>query len=230
MSVHDSRGSGGPPPPASTAITSGGGGGGRERRPTSGLAIATLILGLLGFLVITIPITLIVGVIALGRTAATRQRGKALALAGITLSLLWAGGIGLAFSAWRDSGEPTRDARGQIAKPEQARPDALKVGDCVGEITDGEIADVPATPCNQPNAGRVFAIVSLPKGPWPGEAAMDSRAGDACTKKYDARQQESKESEISFLRPTDVRWRLGDRKVICLVGPASSGASSGAKP
>lgn len=221
MSTQDSRGSAGPPPPTARAVTGGKDGAGHERRPTSGLAIATLVLGVLGFLVITIPITLILGVIALGRTSATGHRGKALALAGITLSLLWAAGLGLAFSAWQDSGEPTRDAQGQITKPEPARPDALEVGDCVGEITDGEVADVPATPCNQPNAGRVFAIVSLPKGPWPGEAAMDSRAGDACTKRYDARQQEPRESEISFLRPTDVRWRLGDRKVVCLIGPAS---------
>jgi hypothetical protein len=29
------------------------------------------------------------------------------------------------------------------------------------------------------------------------------------------------ESEIQFLLPTEVRWKLGDRQVVCLVAPSS---------
>ncbi|HEX3921793.1 MAG TPA: DUF4190 domain-containing protein, partial [Streptosporangiaceae bacterium] len=58
-------------------------------RPGSGLAISSLVLGILGFLGITSVLGVILGIVALVQIRAQRQRGKGLAIAGIAVSTAW---------------------------------------------------------------------------------------------------------------------------------------------
>ncbi|MBC6456698.1 DUF4190 domain-containing protein [Actinomadura sp. HBU206391] len=226
MSTHDSNGTATPMAPASTPTGSAGftGPGGPAARPhrraTSGMAIATLILGVAGFLVITIPVSLVLGVLSLVRTGRQGQKGKGLATTGMVLAVAWAVGLAVVVAKAADSPEPARDAKGQISEATQAAPEKLKVGDCVAQINDTEVSDVRAQPCSRPGSGKVFAIFQLTHRAWPGEAAANKRAGDDCVKRYErSRQQAKKQSEIQFLRPTEASWRLGDRRVVCLVVP-----------
>lgn len=192
------------------------------RRSTSGLAIASLILGVAGFLLVTIPVNLVLGVVALVRASQRGERGRVLAVIGVTLSVAWAAGLAVLVMKVADSPEPRRDAQGNVTTPGAASPDKLKVGDCVSSLGDGELSNVRAQPCSQPGGGKVFAIFQLPAGSWPGEAAVNDKAGDSCVKRLKATgRQAGEKSEIQFIRPVQTGWRLGDRKVICLLAPAS---------
>jgi hypothetical protein len=191
-----------------------------RRRSTNGLAIATLVLGVLGFLVITIPVNLVLGLVALVRTRRRGDKGAALAVIGLVLSILWAVGLGVGVAQLMKSPDPKRDANGQISAPQKAGPDKLRVGDCVARQT-GDVTDVQAQPCGQPGGDKVFAIFQLPKQAWPGDAAAGSAAEKGCTRRYQASHKASQQAELVYFAPTKARWALGYRKVVCLAGTAS---------
>jgi hypothetical protein len=198
--------------------------GNSHRRSTNGLAIATLIVGVAGFLVITIPVNIVLGLVALVRTRRRGDKGAGLAVTGLILSVLWAVaiGVGVAVALTESSPEPKRDANGQINGAQKAGPDKLRVGDCVAPSQTGEVTDVQAQPCSRPGSDKVFAVFELPQGSWPGEAASSAAAERGCTKRYQASRSRAKqESELVYFGPTKERWALGYRKVVCLVGPRS---------
>jgi hypothetical protein len=56
---------------------------------TSGLAIASLVLGIAGFLTITAVAGIVLGIVALTQLRSRYQRGRGLAIAGITVSAVW---------------------------------------------------------------------------------------------------------------------------------------------
>jgi hypothetical protein len=191
-----------------------------RRRSTNGLAIATLVLGVAGFLVITIPVNLVLGLVALMRTRRRGDKGTALAVIGLVLSILWAVGLGVGVAQLMKSPDPKRDANGQISAPQKAGPDKLRVGDCVARQT-GDVTDVQAQPCSQPGGDKVFAVFQLPQQAWPGDAAASSAAEKGCTNRYQASHKASRQAELIYFAPTKTRWALGYRKVVCLVGTAS---------
>lgn len=187
---------------------------------TDGYAVASLVMGLIGFLVITIPIGLVLGVAGFVRARGGHRKGAGLALAGVALSVLWAAGAGLAaWSLVNQPGEPKRDAKGEVTAPATAAPDALKVGDCVGNVTEGEVESVQAVPCtDEKREGKVYASFTLADGDWPGDTKIDELAGEGCTSRYEkAGSPEGDEAEVFFLRPTQDSWGLGDRDVSCVV-------------
>jgi len=56
---------------------------------TSGMAIASLVLGICGFFCVTPLIGLGLGIAALAQISKTRQPGRGMAIAGIILSVAW---------------------------------------------------------------------------------------------------------------------------------------------
>jgi Domain of unknown function (DUF4190) len=64
--------------------------------PATRLALAALVLGLLGFALVTGILSVILGLSALSRIRESPQPGRGLAVAGIVLSGLWALAIGVA--------------------------------------------------------------------------------------------------------------------------------------
>ena len=51
----------------------------------------------------------------------------------------------------------------------------VQVGDCLAEIPDGDkVVRVQTVGCDQPHAGEVFAVISMPDGDFPGEAAVEA--------------------------------------------------------
>lgn len=192
-----------------------------HRRATNGMAIATLVLGVAGFLVITIPVNLILGLIALVRTRKRGDKGTVLAVIGLILSILWGVGIAIGVTQVMKSPDPHRDANGQVTTTQQAGPDKLRVGDCVARGATGNVTDIKVQPCSTPGSDKVYAVFNLPKGPWPGESASNSAAEKGCTKRYQAsHRQASQESELIYFAPTKTRWSLGYHRVVCMVGAA----------
>jgi hypothetical protein len=192
----------------------------RTRDP---LGIITFILGLLGFLVITVPIALILGVAALARIRRTGRQGRGMAVAGLTLAVLW-GAAGAGFAALvvtaTDEG-PKRNPQGEIESPASVRPDDLKPGDCVTGVKVGDVGEIRAVKCGEPGASTVFAVFELKEQPWPSEVTIDALASDGCTDRYKAPSDKpNKEPDVIFVRPTENSWKIGDRTVLCVATPA----------
>ncbi|BDX34581.1 hypothetical protein TUM20985_51280 [Mycobacterium antarcticum] len=95
----------------------------------------------------------------------------------------------------------------------------LAVGDCLTDIPDGSLVQlVPKTDCNQPHAGEAYAVLTMPDGEYPGEAAINvwqnkcpdelaSYAPDALT---------DDSIGVFVLYPTAETWGQGDRAIVCI--------------
>ncbi|WP_163506793.1 hypothetical protein [Fodinicola acaciae] len=166
-----------------------------QERKTAGLSITALVLGVLGFLVITIPISIIIGIVAMVKKT---QKLKVLAVIGIVLSILWivaygaiiAGGVNL--------------FNNKIANAD------VKVGDCIGQDKDTGL--VTKVTCGQGDVGKVYAIPVLPEGDFPGSTQVQKAAEKAC---LSASGKPADESTISYVSPSEALWKLGHREVFC---------------
>ena len=57
----------------------------------------------------------------------------------------------------------------------------VKVGDCLKEIPDStRVLTVQTIECEQPHAGEVFSVLTMPEGDFPGQPAIDEYA-DKCS-------------------------------------------------
>lgn len=195
---------------------------------TSVLAVVSFVLGLTGFLLITIPVNLVVGVVALIRTGDRAQGGRTLALIGIVLSVLWAGAAAVGAVTVVNAAKTTPPA---VASPTATPPEAtpvpsdlpsglppinFKVGDCM-KPSRGQFADVGTVPCSEPNGGRVFAIIPV-AGSWPGGDKLLSIAIDGCASRYaSAKLPAGHEEAIIYMRPSESSWASGDHKIFCII-------------
>jgi hypothetical protein len=177
-------------------------------------AILSLVFGVLGGILISI----ILGIVALTQIPKKGQKGKGLAIAGLTISGLWLVGIVAAIAIFGD-GEPDRDASGQVTTTQNTRADKLRVGDCVSEISEAaEVRDLELVPCDQPNGGKVFAVFELPAGKWPGLTGVQAAAEKGCVDRWTATGKQLADGEdIIYLHPVETGWSLGDRGTTCLV-------------
>lgn len=188
------------------------------RAPASAAAVAALVLGAAGFLLVTAPVGLALSVVGLVRTRRRRRRGRGLAVAGLVLSVVWtAAAVGLTAVGAPYVVPPQRDAQGRVTEPDQVLPMDLRVGDCVDTSRTGAVATVPVVPCGGTNS-QVYAIFDLPKVSWPGERSVDARAERGCVAKYTASGEQAEErSDLAYFSPSELGWRLGDRSVVCIV-------------
>lgn len=184
------------PDPGSTTIPPAGP---PEQPKSAGLSVTALVLGVLGFLVITIPISIIIGIIALVKKT---QKLKVLAVIGIILSIVWivvyvfvVAGLGLFASS----------VANKVANTD------VKVGDCVAQDKDTQLISVVA--CSQPNDGKVYATPELGTGAFPGDAKTNTDAKAACEKALPAGTVNYK-----YLPPSEAQWALGQHRAFCLVG------------
>ncbi|HEU4424240.1 MAG TPA: DUF4190 domain-containing protein [Pilimelia sp.] len=182
---------------------------------TNGFAIASLVLGVIGGVLLSV----IFGILALVQIRKQPQGGKGLAITGLVLSGLWlalivvVGVVAIVTSA-------SRDWSGQINSGGSVAVDELAVGDCVNGLTEsGEITDLPAVPCAEPHEGEVFAIFDLSGSKWPGDQAVADEAERSCGERFDsyvADPDRGDSLQLYFLRPTARSWRLGDHGVTCI--------------
>jgi hypothetical protein len=163
---------------------------------SAGLAITALVLGVLGFFVITIPISIILGIIALVKS---NQKGKPLAAVGIVLALLWAIGGSIGIYSLVNAG---------VSKVTLSD---VKVGDCILQDKDTHLSTV--VDCAQTNTGKVYAIPALPEGAFPGDTKVQQLGEAGCVA---ASGRPADESKIVYIPPTETQWKLGVHKVFCL--------------
>jgi Septum formation/Domain of unknown function (DUF4190) len=195
------------------------------RQGTNGFAIAALIFGIIG----GVLLGFIFGFIALSQIKKSGQGGRGMALAGLILSGLWTLLIiGIIIAAVASS--PSRDDSGQITSGGSVSATALKPGDCVNNLRDStSLLSLPAVPCSQAHEGEVFAVFDLPSGPYPGAVTVEDRVTTECTARL-AAYSPSAGSDGSYglysVFPREQNWKAGDREVACLA-QALSGPSTG---
>ncbi|TMR02654.1 hypothetical protein ETD83_11995 [Actinomadura soli] len=92
----------------------------------------------------------------------------------------------------------------------------LAVGDCLGKWDENTQAQ-RVIPCAQPHWIQVYAVLTLPEGPYPGPKATEKKAAAACDKRADKVFTGRPSPElISWLFPEKYDWEAGVRTVVCL--------------
>jgi Domain of unknown function (DUF4190)/Septum formation len=197
------------------------------RQGTNGFAIASLIFGVLGGILLSV----IFGLVALSQIKRRNQGGKGLAIAGLSLSGLWLLAIvGLVIAAVVNSGGTVNDPSTSLADSGDVNVQRLAPGQCINGLKEGSaIRDLPAVPCTQPHEGEVFAVFDLPDGDFPGDTEVAKLAEDGCVDRLETaapKAADDPDVEIYFLHPTSSSWRLGDQGVAC-VAMSSKGKVTG---
>lgn len=108
----------------------------------------------------------------------------------------------------------------------------VKMGDCLSEIPGNtRVLTVKTIECAQPHAGEVFAVLQMPGGDYPGQAAIDTYA-DRCSPElasYSPSAMMDDSVQLYVLYPTAETWDQGDRAVTCIatLDPPRSGSLKG---
>ena len=188
--------------------------------PVNGVAIGSLVLGILCFLP---AVGLILGLIALRQIRKRGERGRGLAVAGSVLSsvglVLWA--LMLATGAGSDMWQGFKDG---------ATGSSMDKGTCFDSPTglEGAAYDFDDVPCAGKHDGEVFAVVTLPGGSYPGDRELTDTADDKC---YTLRFSYAMDAwavpddvDVYYLLPSRQSWRLGDREITCVFGNTDENA------
>lgn len=186
---------------------------------TNGFAVAALVFGLLGGVLLSV----LFGVLALVQIRRRPQAGKGAAIAGLALSATWVVlGVGVAviLALTADSG-----ADSTVADNGQVSVDEIRLRDCLNGLTEGRnIANLPVVPCTEPHDGEVFAEFPISGATFPGDAAVATQAEEGCVERlrsYAPKAAEDPNTELYFLHPTAASWLTGDHDVLCVALSAS---------
>ncbi len=183
------------------------------RPPTSGFAIASLVCGALGGILLSV----VFGVIALAKTKPGGQRGRGMAIGGLVLSGVWAVVIAVAVAFVALSPTHTVSARD------------IKVGDCFAELPTGNrISSVDTVSCERPHAAEVAGVVTIPDGPFPGDSGF-SAYGKECKDSlasYSATALMDPNIDLAVMKPTPESWQHGDRAMVCVAAFANKRTGS----
>ena len=176
-----------------------------QKPSTNGLAIAALICGIIGAVLLSV----IFGIIALNQTKGGRQGGRGLAIAGLIISGVWV----LLFAAIIILAITFDDGSVQATD--------IKAGDCIAEApADGaNVKRLPKVSCDEPHEGEVYAMIPVSGDTFPGQTAMQSEYERRCLSALDAYAPDAaSDPAISsfLLYPSQETWSRGDRDVACI--------------
>ncbi|MEU8796819.1 septum formation family protein [Spirillospora sp. NPDC048819] len=190
---------------------------------TNRLAIAALVTGLLGLVLLAVGLA-IAALIQAGRRGET---GKGLAVGGLVASAVWtvAGAVAVvAFLGSLVSAE--RDGFGNVTDKDKVLAAMLRVGDCFNGFEGDRIAPlVTALPCTQPHEGEAVAKLQLSGDEYPGDGEIRSQANDACDRKTLQlwKSRYARDLVAYNITPTRSTWDTGDRELFCLLRYTGSG-------
>jgi hypothetical protein len=194
---------------------------------TNGLAIASLVLGIIGGVFLAV----IFGFVALSQIRKRPQNGRGLAIAGLIISGLWvlifcvtAGLMTAASNLASDQRDSIVDSNGNPALDPSARfpGNKLEAGDCLKSFDESEqISQFPAISCEAPHDGEVIGTFDLTGSSYPSAETIRARAEEECAALAQAYIDPAHPAldslEVQYLYPVAVSWDKGERKVICVV-------------
>ncbi|PRY28242.1 putative regulator of septum formation [Pseudosporangium ferrugineum] len=205
--------SGGPypgPPPA---------GYGQPARGTNGFAIASLVLGLLGGILLSV----IFGIVALVQIKRRGQGGRGLAIGGLVAAGCWllviVAGVVFAIATSDDTSSSGTRVGAYVSVAD------LQAGDCVATVPSSRESRVRTVSCTSLHEGEVTGVSVLPAGAYPGARETQAQALKRCVAAFDSYVAVPDDRlKLHFLYPDASTW-AEDRGVTCLVrdpnGPAT---------
>lgn len=224
---------------------------------TNGLAVATLVLGIFGFLLLPIPIALILGIVALTATGQRGRSGRGMAIAGILLAVVWTGLFAVVAAggyvrttvtpvASTPTTAPPTTSAAPTSSPTTPRPTStadnptsvnvvdLAVGDCVDKSTSGATGvRLSITSCTSTHDGEVFAVFPVPGTTFPGRTEVVRQAENGCSdaelRRFAPAAARDPNIAVSFTYPTAESWAAGSRDVSCIAvsTPPATGSIRG---
>ncbi len=203
-----------PPPPSPWAIPPGT----HRQAPSPGLATAALVCGLVGlvmfFIVAPSIVALVLGLIAWKRARAAPGPGdgRGRALAGWILGLVGVLGF-VAFMV-------TAIATGDLDDDATVGVQQLRAGQCIDVPDEDVVFEVPELDCDEPHDAEVFLVRTLDGTSYPGDEAVQARAGEVCSgdafEEYFSVPYGDSSLEATYLWPSADNWRDGDHEVVCV--------------
>ncbi len=193
--------------------------------PVNGLAVASLVLGVL----CCVPgVGLVLGLVALRQIRRRGERGTGLAVGGSVLSgiglALWA--LMLATGGASDFWEGVKDGAHDGASISLAKGECF---DAPGGSLSGTTYDVDKVPCSGEHDGEVFASFRLKGGVYPGDDSVTGTADERCYGLQDSYAMDGwavpDDVDVYYLTPTGGSWSAGDREVTCVFGSVSEGGN-----
>jgi hypothetical protein len=202
-----------------------------QPQKTNGFAIASLIFGIIGGVLLSV----IFGFVALSQIKKRNERGRGMAIAGLSISGAWVALICVGVLAFSLFGANTTSTTGGTVTTAQAstetavKVETLRVGDCVNGLEEGDISKLPAISCSEPHQGEVVGDYKISASSYPGEQAVTDEANDKCNDILLAYSPSTKDDQsigIFFVYPTVSSWAQGDRQVLC-IAEHTSGKKTG---
>jgi len=187
-------------------------------RKTSGWAIASFVLGLLGGVVLSV----VFGFIALSRIKRFGQQGRGFAIAGFVLSGVWTILLVILIITGGLHTATRSPSTGKITHGGSLSVFSLAVGDCFNTPTDSQdVATVTAEPCNQPHSAQVYAKFKLTGSDfsYPGTTTAKGLASKGCGARIGSidRSKTTSAMTVRFLFPDQTAWLAGQRTVSCII-------------
>jgi hypothetical protein len=194
----------------------------------NGAAIASLIFGILGGILFSV----VFGLIALRQIVRRGGRGRGMAIAGLSLSAVWAvlfvavgTSIVLTLDGTTPLPRPTAAATARTDSTAEGRhqpAESLKVGDCLGYLDENSTPeDFTFRLCSDRHGGEVFDVWSLAPGAYPGDTEVEKQVTDRCYKTL-ARYAVGTfaDARLYYVYPTRDSWSY-DRGAVCIAVPSS---------
>lgn len=192
----------------------------------NGFALASLLVGLLCFP----PLGIVFGVVALVQIMRKGERGRALAVVGLVVSLLTTAVLVTGVTRYA---EHFTGALGAEPYPEQVEGeltgmDELRAGDCFN-VPGGDLLDdsrfTYRVGCDEVHDAEVTSAVTLGPGGFPGRGKLKGSAAETCWKAQDAYAMDTwalpEYAEMFYFTPSAESWQGGDRRLLCLIGTST---------
>ena len=206
----------------------------RAANATSGFAIASLVLGIMG----GVLLSAIFGFVALAKIRDTGQKGRGMAIAGIILSGVWV--VVAVVAVVASHGHAAAGPNGQASTNLNSGPRAssgtvnvhgLAVGDCFDwSPSTRPVVSITLIPCGQAHNVQVFAVWELSGSSYPPGSSYPSDLHQVVDQGCFARKTNLNASasslQVDDFRPTAVGWSLGDRTVYCMVASPTADLKS----
>ncbi|GHB46734.1 membrane protein [Streptomyces cirratus] len=189
----------------------------------NGFAVASLPVGLLCLP----PLGVVFAVVALVQIARRGDRGKALAVVGLVVSLVMSAALVYATGRYADPFFRRLGSAGGRPYVEGRLTDmnALRPGDCFnvpgGDLLGGR-AVAYRTACTGVHHAEVTSSGPMADGAYPGAERLKEQATAACWKAQDEYAMDSWAvpgyAEMFYFAPSREAWGLGDRRLVCVMG------------
>lgn len=132
----------------------------------------------------------------------------------------------------------SRDESGAIVESGGLGVFKINDGDCFNNPDPDatEVVSVEGVPCTAPHDGEAYGSFLLVAAEYPGETSVIQQSSEGCLQRFEmyvGLPYAQSRFDFSFLYPTDLTWKAGDREVVCVVtsldGSRLTGSARGSR-